>query len=272
MHTLYEQFSAKQSKTVFFFFLQKKEKCSVYLRAFFGSPHEDVNMYKCPGVCVYMGHVHVSISMSVSVKNDIFTYGTLRSGHCSTIHSIFFCLFSHSSLMIVALFAIPFVECAITQCNMHVVAYMHHQLASVFCHRKWTGCCCIFVALTYFLSFSRFILAWNNLFQFILCRTFYAIEIKLFGNRIDMIFSCTQKFVGLCNAMQLVHKCKCGYAKAYLSPIFHLIRLPFRYSSNDCPFYRSFLFTTISLSISSCWIHWTHYKRFRIPNIFVWPP
>lgn len=34
--------------------------------------------------------------------------------------------------MIVALFAIPFVECAITQCNMHVVAYMHHQLASVF--------------------------------------------------------------------------------------------------------------------------------------------
>lgn len=102
---------------------------------FFGSPHEDVNVYKCPGVCVYMGlngHVHVSISMSVSVKNDIFTYGALRSGHCSTIHSISFVFFSHSSLMIVALFAIPFVECAITQCNMHVVAYMHHQLASVF--------------------------------------------------------------------------------------------------------------------------------------------
>lgn len=161
--------------------------------------------------------------------------------------------------MIVALFAIPFVECAITQCNMHVVAYMHHQLASVFAieselaaaaYSRSTPCQ---YTLTYFLSFSRSILARNNLFQFILCRTFYAIEIKLFGNRIDMIFSCTQKFFGLCNALQLVHKCKCGDARAYLSPIFHLIRLPFRYFPNDCPFYRSFyFFTTISLSISSC--------------------
>lgn len=94
MHTLYEQFSAKQSKSVFFFC--KKKENTVCICVFLGSPHEDVNVYKCPGVCVYMGlngHVHVSISMSVSVKNDIFTYGALRSGHCSTIHSISFVFF-----------------------------------------------------------------------------------------------------------------------------------------------------------------------------------
>lgn len=135
-------------------------------------------------------------------------------------------------------------------CIINWQVFLPSKVNWLLLHTRSTPCQ---YTLTYFLSFFRSILAQNNLFQFILCRTFYAIEIKLFGNRIDMIFSCTQKFFGLCNALQLVHKCKCGDARAYLSPIFHLIRLPFRYSPNDCPFYRSFyFFTTISLSISSC--------------------
>lgn len=180
------------------------------------------------------------VSVSVSVKNDIFTYG---------IYFVAVIVLLRSTQFSSPFFTLSFNDrCTFrhTICTMydyillHVCCCLHASSAGkCFCHWK---CClhwwqfvpvaassaaaaaaysnnCAIEAHTHTLTPTLNTIR-NNHFQFILCRTFHAIEIKLFGNRIDMIFGRTREFGRLCckctaiqcMAMYMNVKCKCAMA------------------------------------------------------------